>query len=238
MDLSQAVADTVDLATYLRDRFGGRPVYVFGNSWGSILGVLAVAERPDLFAGYIGAGQMVDVLETDTRLNAAMRELAASRDDDALLAEIDAWGAPPYADIYPYARLIEFYDDIEPYQRSASFTADRPSGIDGNGAQEYGWLDKVNKLRALADMGAVMYPQLQGLDFRESVRSLEVPVYLFAGSHELSARGDLAREWFDQLEAPSKEWIDFTESGHTPQFEQAARFQQVLVDVVLAAPRG
>lgn len=231
--LDRAVSDTVEVATYLRDRFGGRKVVLFGNSWGSILGVLAVQRRPDLFAAFVGAGQMVSPLETDRRLNEDARALAAARGDAALAARIDSWGPPPYADAYPYAELIALYSDIEPYQMTESFQAGRPSGIDGNGADEYGWLDKLNKLRAIADMGAVMYPQVQGVDFRRDVPALDVPVYVVAGAHELSARADLAQEWFADLAAPVKEWIVFEGSGHVPQFEEAERFEQVIREVVL-----
>lgn len=36
------------LATYLRERFDEPKIYVLGESWGSILGVLAVQRQPEL----------------------------------------------------------------------------------------------------------------------------------------------------------------------------------------------
>ena len=97
---------------------------------------------------------------------------------------------------------------------------------------EYGALDKVNKEKAMADMGAVMYPQLQGLDFRTQVPRLDVPVYLVMGAHELSARTGPARAWFDALAAPTKQWITFESSGHVPQFEEFPRFREVLRQIM------
>ena len=46
-------------------RFHKDKVYVVGNSWGTLLGVLAAQKRPDLFAAYVGGGQMVNLPETD-----------------------------------------------------------------------------------------------------------------------------------------------------------------------------
>jgi proline iminopeptidase len=43
------VADTIELAEHLRDRFGQDRIYLLGNSWGTMLGTLAMQERPDLF---------------------------------------------------------------------------------------------------------------------------------------------------------------------------------------------
>jgi pimeloyl-ACP methyl ester carboxylesterase len=57
-------------------------------------------------------------------------------------------------------------------------------------------------------------------------------VYLVQGEHELAARAESTREWFDQLQAPTKEWITFENSGHIPQFEEFPRFREVLAEIV------
>jgi proline iminopeptidase len=230
--LDQAVSDTVELARYLRDRFGQEKIYLFGNSWGSTLGVLAVQRHPELFHAYIGAGQMVSQLESDQIINRQVLDLASRTGDTALAGRMREFGPPPYRDIYAYAFLIDLYDRIGPYERTAYFLTQGPTGIDGTGAVEYGPLDKVNKEKALTDMGAVMYPQLQGLDFRRQVPRLDVPVHLVMGAHELSARTDPAREWFDGLQAPAKQWITFDDSGHVPQFEEFPRFREELRKIV------
>lgn len=77
-----------------------------------------------------------------------------------------------------------------------------------------------------------MYPHLQEVDFRTQVPRLEVPVYLVQGAHEMDARAEQTREWFDKLEAPRKEWITFENSGHIPQFEEFPRFREVLAGIV------
>jgi proline iminopeptidase len=46
---------------------------------------------------------------------------------------------------------------------------------------------------------AVLYPQLQNIDFRTQAAQLEVPVYLVQGRHELPGRATLADEWFQLL---------------------------------------
>jgi pimeloyl-ACP methyl ester carboxylesterase len=233
LTLDRAVADTIELSVYLRDRFGQDKIYLFGNSWGSTLGVLAVQRRPDLYAAYIGAGQMASQLASDQIIYRDVLDYAARTGDRTLADRMREWGEPPYADIYAYGFLLEYYDKIGPYPRTAYYDSHRPSGLDGNGATEYGPLDKVNKLKALVDMGSVMYPQLQGLDFRRDVPALDVPVYLVMGAHELRARTEPAREWFDLLQAPDKEWITFADSGHVPQFEEFDHFRDVLTGMVL-----
>ncbi len=229
----QAVADTIELSEKLTNQFGG-PIYVVGNSWGTLLGVDAVKQRPELYAAYVGTGQMVNPLATDLAINDQTREYAARTGDATLTALLAEWGRPPYRDIYAYGHLITYYDELASYDKTASFQLDGPGGLDGNGAPVYGPLDKVNKLRALFDMGSVMYPQLQDIDFQSTVPALDVPVYLIEGAHELPARLNLAKNWYETLDAPDKTWVTFGQSGHTPQFEEGARFHRYLVDVVLA----
>ena len=53
------------------------------------------------------------------------------------------------------------------------------------------------------------------------------------GAHELTARSDLARQWFDGLRAPDKHWVTFENSGHIPQFEEFDRFHDLLTTTVL-----
>lgn len=231
------MSDTIELTDYLRRRFDEQKIYLFGNSWGSTLGVLAAQRRPDLYAAYIGAGQMVSQRESDQIIYRDMLDYAARVGDAGLAGKLRSWGEPPYRDLYAYANQIEYYDKIGPYPKTSWFTSHGPSGLDGNGVTEYGPLDKVNKLKALFDMASVMYPQLQTVDFRRDVPALSVPVYLVQGAHELRGRQEPAHQWFDALTAPHKEWITFRQSGHVPQFEEFARFQQVLTGTVLPQTR-
>ncbi len=232
LTLDRTVTDTVELASYLRDRFGKQRIYLMGNSWGTTLGVLAVQRAPELFNAWIGTGQMASQLASDRIIYQQVLDYAARTNDQSLADRMRDFGPPPYRDMYAYAFLIEYYDKIGPYPKSTYFETQGPDGIDGTGAVEYGPLDKINKEKAIIDMASVMYPQLQGIDFRTQVPHLDVPVYLIEGAHELSARTGPARQWFDQLQAPVKQWITFDNSGHIPQFEEFPRFRGVLAEIV------
>jgi proline iminopeptidase len=176
---------------------------------------------------------MVSQRESDQIIYQDMLAYAARAGDTRLADNLRRWGEPPYRDLYAYANQIQYYDKIGPYPKTLWFTSHGPSGLDGNGAVEYGPLDKVNKLKALFDMASVMYPQLQTVDLRRDVPGLAVPVYLVQGAYELRGRLEPAHQWFDALTAPHKEWITFNRSGHIPQFEEFALFQQLLTDTIV-----
>ena len=56
MNVSQLVADTIELTEHLTQRFGRRKLIVVGHSWGSVLGLMAVQRRPDLFSAFVSTG--------------------------------------------------------------------------------------------------------------------------------------------------------------------------------------
>lgn len=236
--LEQAVADTIELTNYLRQRFAEEKIYLLGESWGTTLGVLAVQQRPDLYYAWIGSGQMVSQRETDRQLYRDVLALAERTSNGELTAQMVAYGEPPYADTpYPNAVVMGYYPQLEqPYTPPQGYinrgTAAHlgPWGIMGS---EYSLVDKVNVLRGLIDMFSLMYPQLQGIDFRQDVPKLEVPVYILDGAAELPARRDLALEWYDQLEAPQKQLYTFDNAGHSVAFEQFAALHQILTGTVL-----
>ena len=238
LTLEQAIADTGELSRYLSDRFDEQKIYLMGESWGSLLGILAAQQHPELYHAFIGSGQMVDVQESDRRIYQALLEEAKQTGDSELLKQLQRYGEPPYEAI-PYANgyIMSQYPRLEkPYTPPQSYiqrgTAARlgPFNILGS---EYSLVEKVNLFRGLIDMFTVMYPQLQAIDLRQSVQRLEVPVYILDGAAELPARRDLLLDWFDRLQAPEKELFTFENAAHSVAFEQFEALSDILTETVL-----
>ena len=236
----QAVSDTIELTNYLRQRFDEQKIYVLGESWGSILGVLAVQRQPDLFYAFIGSGQMVSVRETDRRFYQDVLDRAARNGDAQLAAKLRSYGQPPYTDT-PYANVFAMgqYDALyKPYTPSQAYMdLGNAAGIGPYGvlASEYNLVEKFNVLRGLLDTFTVLYPQLQEIDFRRDVKQLAVPVYILDGTAELAARRDLTHEWFDALAAPTKRMFTIGNAAHSVAFEQFEQFGTIMRETVLPA---
>ena len=237
MTPDQAVSDTIELANYLRDRFDEEKIYLAGESWGTTLGVLAVQQRPDLFYAYIGSGQMVSQRETDRIIYHDLLDYAATTGDSDLTRRLQEFGEPPYADIWAYTYVLDHYELIEPEYTPPQVYLDAGNraniGPWGVLADEYTFVEKVNLLAGALDMFAVMYPQLQEIDFRTDVPVLEVPVYVMLGEAELAGRAILAREWFDLLQAPHKELLVIEKAGHSTALEGVIEFHDLLVNEIL-----
>ena len=142
-------------------------------------------------------------------------------------------GEPPYRDLpWSNALVMGWYEPLyEPFTPSAGYQArGEASGLDPFGmlGTEYTLIEKASVMRGLIDTFEQLYPQLYGLDLRESVRRLEVPVWILDGAAELEARRAPVREWFDLLEAPRKELVTFEEAAHAVAFQQADEVQRLM----------
>ena len=241
--LGALVDDTIALTDHLRARFAEEKIYLLGESWGSTLGVLAVQERPDLFHAYIGSGQMVSQRETDRIIWRDLLAYADRTGNGELYDRILTLGEPPYRDT-PWANslVMGYYELLEtPYTPPAAYVArGDSSGVGSFGlmGREYDFVENANLIRGLVDMFSLMYPQLQGIDFRTDVPVLGVPVYLLDGANELRGRRALAHEWFAQLRAPHKELITYQDAGHAVAFEQADAFLRLMVEEIVPATYG
>lgn len=230
------VSDAHELVLNLRERFETDKIYLLGESWGSILGVWLVQRNPEYFHAFISTGQMVyttldDVMGYEFALQ-LLDEAGATERAEALREN----GPPPYTGTgmlwtyNAYLSVLNHYMD---------------SHIPGGGlgmskimevmrAPEYGLVDKVNWLRGLIDTFENVYPLISDLDFTTQAARLDVPAYFIVGRYDVNAMTSLVEEYFDALDAPSKEMIWFEESGHTPLYEEPARFVDVMVNRVMA----
>ena len=221
---AQMVADTIELTHYLRERFDEDKIYLVGNSWGTLLGVLAVEQHPELFHAYVGTGQMVSPRETDIMFYEDTLAWAEETGNGSLVATLRENGPPPYDNLLDYEPAISHEHGWNPYP-ALDTSKEMPFNLF---VPENTLMDRINGMRAFLDTFSILYPQLQEIDFRRDVPSLDVPVYLVLGEHEARGRAVLAREWFEMLQAPSKEMVIFEHSGHRPLFEEPAAFASVM----------
>jgi proline iminopeptidase len=227
MTLDRAVADVLDVTDHLRQRFGQEKVYLAGQSWGTLLGVLAAQRRPDLYAAFIGVGQMVAPAATDRVFYDDTLTWARREGNTGLVETLTRNGAPPYRDMLDYEAALSNEQDVYPYDHAGN--SEGAGQMSENIAvEEYTLLEQIHLLGAFMDVFSVLYPQIQDVDLRTQAVTLDVPVYLAQGAHEAPGRARPAEQWFDLLNAPDKELVVFDTSGHRPLWEQPARFHDLM----------
>ncbi len=186
LTLQQAVDDTIEVTNYLRDRFGQDKIYLLGQSYGTILGVLAAQQHPELYRAYIGVGQMVDPRETDGVFYQDSLAWARRTGNTTLVDQLTASGPPPYTDMLDYEPSLT-NAQVYPYDHSRN--SEGAGGFSENlCVNEYTLLEQAHAFAGFFDVFTVLYPQLQDIDFRTDATQLAVPVYLIEGRYEAPGR--------------------------------------------------
>src|SRR5215831_11411749 len=121
------IADTAEMAAWVRKEFNKRKIFVLGHSWGSYLGLQLAERHPEWLYAYIGVCQLIDGPESERRgwrfaMDAARRagNIEAIRE----LAAIAPYGAAgriiPIRDIYVQRKWIGYYGGAMAYRRDNS----------------------------------------------------------------------------------------------------------------------
>ena len=235
MNLSQLVADTIELTEHLTQRFGRRKLIVVGHSWGSVIGLMAAQRRPDLYGAFVSTGLIANFAEGQQVAYRFLLDESRRRGNAKALTELNSLGRPPYAGtdgIAKWARcggwLGEFgavWHSSEKFDRVRWMLA----------SPEYSWPEKLRFSRAAGRSFKLLYPELMSVNLSEMVPRVEVPVFVAEGRHDRLAPAEIAERYFSELIAPRKELAWFDNSAHFPQWEEQALFHELLVTTVLPA---
>jgi proline iminopeptidase len=95
LTIAGVTQDGIGVAEFLKAHLHTNKIILLGWSWGSIIGVEMVRKRPDLFAAYVGTGQIVNEQAGEAISYARVLEKAHARGDQRAVRELEA-GPPPY----------------------------------------------------------------------------------------------------------------------------------------------
>jgi pimeloyl-ACP methyl ester carboxylesterase len=225
------------LTNYLKQRFGQEKIYLWGHDWGTILGLLAVQRYPDLFYAYIGTGQIIDPIRADRCLYNALISEAEFLDYGLLARRLRTQGEPPYFGkeaFWHYRRLYETqYELWEKDHLTNPKYRQRRGYFHQLNQPEYSLKDRLSFFENLVYTFAILYPQLQHIDFLQTALEFQVPIYLCAGRHEFHPTTWLTETFFKRLKAPKKHWWWFATSGHDLVWAEADQFQNLMVHQIL-----
>jgi pimeloyl-ACP methyl ester carboxylesterase len=231
----QIVADALELSERLARRFGAEKVFLLGHSWGSVVGALAVQQRPERFHAYVGLGQVVNGRRNEELSYRFVLEEAKRRGDAEALSELSRI-RPPYPttdELGIQRRWLNVYrGSIHAMERAREVL---PAALFG---REYTPATRLRFFSCFQRSIERLWDGLDGFDTLAQIPRLEVPVYLFTGRHDWNTPYPLIEEWAARLEAPHVEIVWFEGAGHVPPIEAPEEFQRRLIEKLTPlAPR-
>ena len=238
MTTEQFVADTIEVTNYLRKRFDVEKIYLMAHSWGSYIGIQAAASEPDLYYAYIGIGQISYQIQSEQLAYQYALAYYRENGDANMVRKLDA--APPTLTI-PLPANYEALRDSYMHGAGIGTTRDMDSVVTGIFLpswqfREYTLGEKVNLWsgnKICRSTSFSLWNKMQITDLSQQVTKLEIPVYFFHGLYDYTCAYPLSKAYFEKLDAPIKGFYTFTESAHSPMFEEPEKVQKILLEDVL-----
>jgi pimeloyl-ACP methyl ester carboxylesterase len=223
--IARIVQDGIELSDSLRHTLSANKIVVVGHSFGSIVGLQMVKERPDLFAAFVGTGQIG--APSNTTIAVAYRDVlstAKRRGEDAAVRELTAIGPPPWRDGRAYGvehkwtNLLEHNDAFLNASLSLKLTTpgvslrDINDGFAGEGFS-----------------GEKLVPHISEIDPALFHATYSVPIFVFQGADDLTSPPSLARAFVAAIHAPKKGFSTVADAGHFALFTRPDAFLDLLV---------
>ncbi len=212
MTVARMVKDGIELSQYLLIHLHKKKLVLLGHSWGSELGVLMVKADPGLFSAYVGTGQVVAKEEKEEILYARLlAKLVAAHDADGI-AKLKSVGPPPYkseADLDVERTIQNRFETATERDFQSRMT---PVVLY---SPDVSLKDIYDFFQGKDFAGEALYHELLSYDARKLGPRFDVPMFVFNGDHDLTTPADLAKTWFDTIDAPQKAFALLKGGGHS-----------------------
>ncbi len=228
--LDRVADDAVELIGWLRDHLDVDQVIVAGHSWGSLAGLEAARRAPDQVSVYVGIGPVVSIPANEEAGYALLLDEARARGDAEAITQLESLA--PYPGELTFERLGVQRDWVRSYGGLAAYT---------DNAGHYFRAPRLSPDYEPEDVAAINPATLRifdaymdgfaGIDLT-GITTLDVPVVLFLGRHDINTPTGPVLDWLEALDAPGKDVVWFEHSAHLMPVEEPGRTLVELVGTV------
>ena len=230
----QLIADTLELSDHLRTRFDKDKIFLAGQSWGSALGFMTIAENSDPFHAYVAASERVD---WDRSMNMGYEwalDRARERNDAEVLAQLGAiapFDAFDEADLAVQRQALDFYKAGD-YHTEGLWDQYLSYAIEGRSpyytmSEVQGYIPGLELSSAAIERGDL----LREYNLFEMLPSVDIPVHFITGAEDWNTPAKLAREYYEFLDAPEKSFTVIEEAAHMVFYDQPEAWEGALIEI-------
>ena len=234
LSINGLLADLKILTEYLRERYNQGKIYIAGHSWGAYLGLRFTAMCPGYVEYYIGTGQEISAIKEEIDRFSFVKEQALKRDDKRVLRKLDYYGEP---DGYSYGKAdkkAKLYISVMIIKYAGYFHKNDLISAFRLIPLYFGYY-RLNIFRLIA--GAVkslttLFEEMKTDDPVSEITELETSVLLISGEEDMICPLPTAQRWFENLNAPKKEFVIINNASHMVNFEKPREWNRLLINLL------
>jgi len=211
LSTSALLSDMDVVVDFLRDQFEIDRLWLVGHSHGAYLGVLYARRYDEKVCAFVGIGQVTN--DDSSGPVAALQRKFIEERREKLGLEPDVVINDSNLEDLLFKSGSELYGET-------SFAQLLMSGLL---APEYSLSDILNVAKGSSFSSRNMQYDMPR-DLLTHEWQFNIPVALIMGRHDMVTPTELARDYFERIEAPWKAWYQFEEAAHFPHFEKPKEF--------------
>ena len=216
LTVEDVVDDGIAVAELVKERLSVDKLILLGWSWGTVVGIGMAKKRPDLFAAYVGTGQLTSTAANNTWAYERAMSGARRTGNAEAIADLERVGPWPYDTLADYRTMIVWQRELdgEPSFRLLS----APPFIHAFLSSRYSFADARSYMRGVSAsldhfFGARMDGPEIGVDLPATATEFAVPIIFIQGENDLNTPAVLARRYFEKISAPHKVYVTL-DAGH------------------------
>lgn len=221
--------DLFEIIQYLKMKYNKKKIVILGHSWGSVLGSVFIRKHPEEIAYYIGAAQVVNMLENEQVGYNKVKELIEQSGDTKSLKKLESIGE------YPGNRIVfnrDFLKKCEKVRKlqgkyKLAMKIDLGIWITVFKSPIFRFSDIIAFLK-IFKANANLHQFLGDFNLRAEKTDYKVPIYYVLGGNDWQAPYVIAQNYFEEIEAPNKEAFIIPDAGHMTMMDQPDLFYEAL----------
>ena len=233
--LEQLVDDTIVLTKYLLERFGKEKIYLMAHSGGTFLSVNVIDKAPELYEAYIGIAQMSDQFLSE---KIAYEYMLNHFKETKNIKWVDSFESFSFNDQnkipleYLKMRDAAMHElGIGTMRNMKNIATDLflPSLY----FSEYTLFEKFYLWYGKSKYGVhQIWDEMIQTNLADIKNDFKIPVYFFHGVYDYTCSYELAKKYFNKINAPRKGFYSFDQSAHSPFLEEPEKVNRILINDV------
>jgi pimeloyl-ACP methyl ester carboxylesterase len=230
--LDRIAKDGIEVADHLRRTLRKKKIIVLGHSWGSIVAVRMVQLRPDLFAAYVGTGQVASWKASVNMQFDLLLATARRNGNDATVKELEAIGRPDPANSRQY---FAFNKGLGAVMAPADQAWLKSLRGDASALMAQGRKDVQDLGDGMNFSAEHVLPDQMATDLPTTAHKIDTAFFVIQGQDDVITPSKAAIDYFEGVAAPRKGLILIPNAGHFAFMTAPKPFLAALTDKVRPA---
>jgi len=224
--------DLFEVIQYLKKKYKKQKIILLGHSWGSVLGSVFIKKYPEEVAYYVGAAQVISMLENEQVGYNKVKELIKIAGDKKSMRKLESIGEYPGNKIDFNKEFLRKCNKVRKLQGKYGLGMELALSA---------WITVFRSpIFRLSDIIAFLkifnvhkhiYSFLGDFNLRTKSAKYNVPVYYILGENDWQAPYVIAQKYFEEIDAPNKNMFVIPNAGHMTMMEQPDLFFDALLEI-------